>query len=297
MFMPYHFEVLPLHPAFHRLESYTGYLIRLAQANGIDSVDELSSVFFPTQNRRITREIADYPSLSMGRLSTISMCSEASLRAMTFHPLGAKFGRSRHPQALSRFLAGSVSSHLRYCPPCIAEYGYYMLPWRFTTLNGCMRHRCHLRDTCGHCGEPLPLLAAPLHIGECPNCLGDLRTCVAGQLDPHEWRRVIGRHYDVMFLLTANLQHGDHKEAARYIGWCLAGLRRTRGMLVVEMAERSGLTMSRVEGIERGNVLGRGASFANYLAYADELGITLRDVLTGAVDTDRSGVNEDWTAD
>jgi len=126
----------------------------------------------------------------------------------------------------------------------------------------------------------------------CSHCGGDVRTCVAERLNLHEWRRVIGRQYDAMFLLSAGPHQDDDHDEARYLGWRMARLRRTRGMLAVEMAERTGLTMSRVEGIERGNVLGRGASFADYLAYADELGVTLRDVLTGADGANCHGIDE-----
>src|SRR5262245_20423143 len=117
--MPYYFDTLPIHPPPERLESLTGYLTRLAEANGILSIDGLSATCFPERDRRIARSIADYPPLSFTTLAHVTACSESLLRSTTFYHLGSKFGRSTHPQALSRFLSGSVAQYLRFCPACL----------------------------------------------------------------------------------------------------------------------------------------------------------------------------------
>ena len=43
--MKYYFAVLPLHPMPEHLESLTSYLMRLAEINGISSMDGLSPPF------------------------------------------------------------------------------------------------------------------------------------------------------------------------------------------------------------------------------------------------------------
>src|SRR5438128_2591516 len=119
--MTYYFDVLPLHPGPDYLESLTCYLIRLAELNGISSLDGLSALFFPHQDRRITRDIADYPPVSFGDLTRVGVWSEETLRTTTFFHLAAKFGRSTLPQPMSRFLSGCVGQYLRYCLVCFAE--------------------------------------------------------------------------------------------------------------------------------------------------------------------------------
>lgn len=117
----YCFDVLPLHPQPESLESFTSYLIHLAGANGISSMDGLSALCFPHQDRRITRSITDYPPTSFDRLPAVGNCPTETLITTTFFHVAAKFGRSTLPQPLSRFLVGCVSEHLRYCPLCLSE--------------------------------------------------------------------------------------------------------------------------------------------------------------------------------
>jgi hypothetical protein len=69
--MTYYFDVLPLHPPPEYLEALTSYLMRLAELNGISSMDGLSALCFPHQDRRITRDIADYPPVSCRKIWTL----------------------------------------------------------------------------------------------------------------------------------------------------------------------------------------------------------------------------------
>jgi len=279
-----HVDVLPLRPRPRPSESLTGYLARLADANGVRAVDALSAICFSGQDRRIPRAQADYPPRSLAALSAASGCSRAALLGTTFYHLAVKFGRSPAPQPLSRFLAGSVAPHLRYCPACVAESGSHSLAWRFPRLRGCTRHENRLLDACGHCGQPVPLLAAPLRIGMCPACRGDLRTCVAVRLDQAARRPTAAFARDVAFLLAPRPAPEDDREGARYIGRRLGRARRARGLLAAEVAMGLSVPLGRVEGMERGNVVGRGGSFADYVAYADRLGLSIRDLFTSALE-------------
>src|SRR6266487_23233 len=119
--MTHYFDVLPLHPKPEHFESLTSYLMRLSACNGISSIDGISALCFPQQDRRITRGIADYPPVSFDDLTIVGAWSEEILRTTTFFHLAAKFGRSTLPQPTSRFLSGYVGQYLRYCPMCLAE--------------------------------------------------------------------------------------------------------------------------------------------------------------------------------
>src|SRR5579859_3339289 len=74
--MIYYFDALPLHPRPEYLESLTSYLMRLAEHNGISSIDGITALSFPHQDRRITRDMADYPPVSFGKLAIAGACSE-----------------------------------------------------------------------------------------------------------------------------------------------------------------------------------------------------------------------------
>lgn len=278
--MPYYFDTLPLHPQPERLETFTSYLLRLAQAHHIRTVDKFSALCFPGHNRRVVRELSDYPPVSFAALPTLAVCPIPALLATTFHHVGIKFGRSTRPQPLSRFLGKNVAPYLRYCPACIAEHRYYHLTWRFTMLSGCIQHRCRFLESCGHCGHPIPLFSAPLQIGVCANCRADLRTCQTESLDRGEWRITLSRYYDLAFLAAPGPAGGDQNDWARFIGRRFVYQRRSGGLLARDVADLLGTTLTEVEGIERGNALGRGAAFDSYVRYATRLGMTLRSMFT-----------------
>jgi hypothetical protein len=275
--MPYHFECLPVHPPPEPLESLTGYLIRLAQSNDILSVDGMSALCFPQQDRRIPRGLADYPPLSFSMLQASTMCPEARLRNTTFLHLVIKFGRSPHPQPVSRFLSGSLATTLRYCPACLSERLYYRLTWRFLAVEGCPTHSCRLLENCGYCHHPIPLFAAPLKIGVCPSCHHELPTSTFKDLTQDLWKQVNARTSDLQFLLAPQPWEKSNAQLVKALGRLLAIRRRESHMTAPEVATRLGITLSRVEGMERGNTLGRGATLSNYLSYADFLHMSLQE--------------------
>src|SRR5260370_36649950 len=177
--------------------------MRLAEDNGISAIDGLLAVCFPHQNRRITRDIADYPTVSFGNLAIVGACTEEILRTTTFFHLAAKFGRSTLPQPMSRFLSGGISQYLRYCPMCFAEQRvrYYLLSWRFLMLTCCSKHKCRLLETCGHCNKLISLFTSPFKLGYCPRCQRSLELCAATSVtDEVELEVAVQIQNDILFL-------------------------------------------------------------------------------------------------
>lgn len=76
------------------------------------------------------------------------------------------------------------------------------------------------------------------------------------------------------------------------LGVELKRLRLIKRETVVEVSQRLGITVSTIEGIERGNVRGRGASFDDYLTYAQYLSASVvqlaRSVIVSNSNIDRS---------
>ncbi len=285
--MSYYFDVLPLHPGPEYLESLTSYLMRLAELNGISSIDGLTALCFPHQDRRITRGIADYPPVSFGDLATVGTWDEETLRTTTFFHLAAKFGRSTLPQPMSRFLSGCVGQYLRYCPACFAEQRvrYYLLTWRFLMVTCCCIHKCRLLETCGHCDALIPLFKSHFTLGYCPRCRQDLQLCAAAS-ESDEAELEISRHVhnDIVFLLTPQLWEANSSGIVRRVGRRFADVRRMKQWTAVEIANQIGVTLTVVEGIERGDFQGKGATLQSYFKYAHYLCLSLKEVFSNVLD-------------
>mgnify|MGYP002402708220 CR=1 FL=1 len=284
--MRYYFDVLPLHPRPEYLESLTSYLMRLAELNGISSVDGLSALCFSHQDRRITREIADYPPVSFHDLMKAGTWSEEILRQTTFLHLASKFGRSTLPQPVSRFLSGFIGQYLRYCPACFAEQQvrHYLLSWRCLMVTCCLRHKCRLLEACGHCGELIPLLISPFALGRCPRCRRDLKLCAAASgASETELEAATHVHDDIVFLLTPQLWEIDGLSVIKRVGRRLTHLRQMRGLTAVEVAGQIGVTITVVQGIERGDFQGRGATLLCYFKYAHFLCLDLKEVFSDVI--------------
>jgi DNA-binding XRE family transcriptional regulator len=286
--MTYYFDVLPFHPQPEPLESLTSYLMRLAGNNGISSIDGLSALCFPHQDRRITRDIADYPPKSFNSLALAVTCTEKVLRTTTFFHLAAKFGRSTLPQPMSRFLSGCISQYLRYCPMCFTEQRvrHYLLSWRFLPLTYCSKHKCRLLERCGHCEELIPLFTSPFAFGNCPKCQNSLQRCASASIpDETDLEGVAHIHDDVIFLLTPQVWEADSSSIIKRVGRRLAHMRQMRRLTAMEVASQIGVTLTVVEGIERGDFQSRGATLQSYLKYAHYLCLSLKEVFSDIINS------------
>jgi len=260
--------------------------MRLAELNGISSIDGISALSFPHQVVRITRDIADYPPISFDQLMTVGVCNEEALRRTTFFHIAAKFGRSVLPQPTSRFLSGCVSQYLRYCPLCLAEQPvkYYPLSWRFFTFIICYKHKCQLLETCGHCYTLIPLFTTPFKLGCCPECQKSLEVCVTSSiLDETEVKTAIHIYDDIIFLLTPQSWEGDGRNIIKRVGRRFLYLRQKNQLTATEVAKHIGLTLTVVEGIERGNFPHRGATLKSYFKYAHFLRLSLKEVFNEVI--------------
>src|SRR6266568_255590 len=277
MNMSSYFDSLPLHPLPRPLESFSSFVLRLAEANGIQSVRVLSALLGVSATTFI--RLSDYPLLSFGTISTRTSAVQGDLLATTLYHLGKKFGRSTRPSPLARFLRGSLGSHLRYCPACLSEGGHYSLTWRFLMLDGCATHRCRLLEYCGHCGASLPLFGLPLRVGVCPTCREDLSSCSAEQLSEREARQASLRMSDLEYLLSPHPCE-EENGVAKKVGRRLAALRRGKQLFAQHVATHLVAPESQIRGIEQGGTA-QGAPFHIYVQYADYLGRSLRDVFDG----------------
>ena len=274
-----YFDVLPYHPQPQPLESLTGYLLRLAEGNGLQSVQGLVMTCFPTLGGKKYIHIpTDHPLTDWRGLPTVAACAEDTLRATTFYHLAEKFGAPTRPQGTGAFLRGSIAYHFRYCPLCLAERGYHALPWRFVELTGCAEHTCRLLDRCGHCGNLLPILpTAPLRVGLCGHCGGDLRHCQSVMLTDTEQQHTLKQQQALEFLLSPK---PAELEASQRLGRRLVYWRLKQRVTAATMAEQLGIPRPSITFIEQGRRRGAGGNFERYQQYVAYLGLSWPEVFT-----------------
>ena len=272
-----YFDTLPLHPQPEPLESLTSYLIRLAEANQLRSMQALFKLCFPVGRSKLTFHTGDYPPLSFGGLPPAACCPEPRLLATTFYHLGKKFDRLLRPRSLALFLSESIAPHLRYCPQCLVEREYYSLIWRFLEIKGCFEHRCQLLDRCGHCGEVVPLLPSTPKLGVCPTCGGDLRACQTELLNETRLQTVRARSGDFAYLLLPQPCETSGERVTKMIGEKFANWRQVRQMRISDAAHYLEQSPVVIYFIEEGPEH-RGVKFQWYVKYADFLKVKLQDI-------------------
>lgn len=285
--MRYYFDTLSAHPQPKPLESLTSYLTRLAEENHVSRPQSFLSNFWGKSSPSLNQ--ADSPPVSFGRLPLAAACEEVLLWRTTFYHLGKKFRCSSNQGAIARFLVGSLSQCLRYCPKCIEARGHYSLTWRFLDLSGCAEHGCRLLDRCSHCDQTLPFFTAPLKVGICPSCKGNLRNCLVEQLPQREVSIARTRFDDLAFLLTPHPceEFAPHLLAA--LGRQLAQLRQKKQLRQVDVDKQLGYSSPTALNIEHGAMRGNNSlphhrhSFQRYLKYADLLGVSFFDLFAGAL--------------
>jgi DNA-binding XRE family transcriptional regulator len=265
------FETLPVHPHPKPLESLCSYLTRLVEVNRMGSAGRLFRLIFPDRKHN-TDCISDRPPVSVKELSEMVVCSEQRLLATTFYYLNHRLISRTQSVDFGSFLSTDVTRYQRYCPFCLAEHGYYFLPWRFSMLPGCPQHRCRLLDQCGHCGAVIPLFATPPRLARCPSCEGYLDTCTTEPLSEHEWLLAYVHFYDLVALLSMPA------EDEVYLPAQLSAERKKQGVTVAAMARWLGLRQVSVKAME--NSTGRKPAFHYFVDYATVLSLTLRDLFS-----------------
>ena len=268
-------KLLLLHPPPKALESKTSYLIRLAEANGLQSVDELGEL---AGGARLGLQCPDYPTPIWTSLAQMTNVPVARWLDMTFFHLVGRFGRTLHSNAVNRFLAGSIAPFLRYCPLCLVEHipTHYSLLWRFLVLPGCMEHGIRILDHCGHCQSPLPLWQNPPQLTNCPTCQGDLRTCKPASLSNDDREPTVIRTNDLKMLLTRGPRPLE-KEHIKLVGRRFQLLRQQRDFWIPEIAHLLGRNPSVIHDIDYVSRY-RQATLNDYMQYADVLGYSLCEI-------------------
>jgi TniQ len=270
-------RLLPLHPQPQPFESFTGYLLRLTEANGLRSTCEIAALAGIASPLAWIHS-ADFPKPAFTTLAQIAGCTPARVLLMTFSALGSNFGCSLHATPLHRFLQGSLADGLRYCPSCLAEQytPYYSLLWRFVALPGCLKHSKVLLDRCGHCGSMPPLLSRASRMARCEVCHGDLRTCQAPALSSSERHVTSIQTYELASVLQPQERRSEEAQAV-LLGRRFALRRQQKNLSITQVAQLIGKGEQVVLDMEYVDT-SRKATLADYMRYTMILGFSLQQI-------------------
>jgi len=273
-------NTLPAHPNPMPLETLNSYLKRLAQANGIRHLATFSHLTGISQPERL---LELHPPPDWGYLTQTTHTSPQQLLALTTYYLVHKFGRVISP---GRFLARSCSQHLRWCPCCLAEEGYYQLPWQFLLLRACPRHAQPLLDHCPHCQHKIPLKSRTMQLTVCRYCSGDLSQAQGTNLSAEEHRTCQQHWQELVYLLTPqDWQLAPTTEIADAMRQRLGYLRRLQNRKAPQVARALGVSPRILGAMENETQSGLGETFEDYLHYLDYFGLTLKTIFCEAART------------
>ena len=143
--------LLPRTPAYCDGESPSGYLLRLAEANGYPNIGWILEEIHWHPDHRIRRGW-DFTQLQLV-LGNLRLLPE-------------RFGYSRGERtslASAQLLGwplhnGDLNIRSgRVCPECVREFGYMRAIWELRVVSVCVRHQRRLVDTCPSCGNVLSI--------------------------------------------------------------------------------------------------------------------------------------------
>jgi transposase-like protein/DNA-binding XRE family transcriptional regulator len=289
MVEPWYFEVLPYRPEPYADECLSGYLARLAVANGIVDLWHLAGDLFPLW--RVTRQLSlvrwEYPLDAWGLLSLRVQLSLVTLNQLTALAWVQKFRAPpvfTHPfrAGPGQILNGIIRMEDCICPCCFAETPYLRLSWRLSAVEVCLAHGCWLEAACPGCGQPLDVFSRRGLSVCCSRCGMDWRTLPSRPAPATVLAAQQQEQAGLRFLLDPRTSLVDGLPpavvadggTARSVGLKLRWLRMAAGEAAATLATRLGIATTTVNALERGEHV----PLALYGRYVEAVGQTWPEV-------------------
>lgn len=283
---PWFFDVLPCRPAPYAGECLSGYLLRLADANGPLHFSQLTDELFPRwrKSHHPTMLRWEYPVEDWGYLPLRTQLTLADLRRLTVAPWLEKFRpplKLQPPRAVSpgAVLRGVIHPQLQVCPTCLQEQPYIHLLWRLLPVAVCLDHGCVLQSRCQHCHTDLtPVSIRHRHL-HCPVCAADLRTLPVVVAAPELLAAQQPKQAALRFLLDSDstlvkaLPPDPEQPAVQQsqaVGVKFRYLRSQAGSSITTMAARLNTLSGYITALE----LGHPTALPLYLAYLEALALS-----------------------
>jgi hypothetical protein len=273
---PWFFDVLACHPPPYPGECLSGYLLRLAEANGCTSLWSLVRDLFPLfrSASQVTLLRGEYPIDDWGRIPLRTQLPLSILRRLTVEPWVEKFRippQAIRPNRVSplNFLHGVVNPLLQICPLCLQEQPYVRLLWRLEPVQVCLDHRCLLQSQCHQCGNPLTAISAGHRHLHCAVCGADLRKLpvVPAPSDVLEAQHQL--QTEAQFLLDPDitLVEAAPENRSKAIGLKFRYLREQAGLTLDQAAKPMRVSNRVISGLEQAERI----SLAFCLGYLEAL--------------------------
>jgi len=275
---PLFVEVLPHRPAPYPGECLSGYLVRLAEANGFTMFWDLARDLFVHMHKvgHLPLLRWEYPLDNWERLQLRTHLSLTQLRGMSVAPWFEKF----HTPVLltrpgnsspGRWLQGAVRPDLAICAQCLREEPYVRLLWRLAPIRVCLKHGGWLQGQCSQCSHTLRTLSARQHPLRCVECGMDLRQLPVMPAPEDVLEAQTRRQTELQFLLKPEVSlvevHESETEPPaldlpKAIGRKFRFLRQQAGLTQTEIGKQIGVAKPMVGLLERGE-----APLVLYLSY------------------------------
>lgn len=165
-------------------ESFTGYILRLAEENGYGSPFWIINLAkFENILALPNYSFRSIPSEPFELLASLSNSTSLELAQLTYQPVGTPshhfhefFGFPVHRSFIE-------ARHPKVCPECLREAAYCRRIWEFILITVCPTHRCMLIDMCPNCKRPIKWVRSSVCI--CP-CKFDWRETTVVPVEDHE---------------------------------------------------------------------------------------------------------------
>lgn len=276
---PWFFDVYPNRPQPYIDEGLSGYLLRLAAANGVMRFEDFVVDLFPMWpfSQRLNTLRWEYPVDDWGRIPLRTQLPLATLCGLTVIPWLQKF-RSlptvthKHHLGPGHVLHDIVQPQLQVCPLCLQSQPYIRLLWRLENVCACLDHACLLRRHCHRCGMALTVVGPTNRHLHCAHCAADLRTLPVVCASSDVLAKQRNLQTDVRFLLnpsvalTTDAQWAGSRETltlSQAIGLKFRYLRRQTGQSLSQIAHQVLVAKTTLGKLERGG----GVPLALYPAY------------------------------
>lgn len=137
-------------------ESFTGYILRLAEENGYRSpLWIIALANFDDKLILPNYSFTPISSESFKLLASLSGSTVSELAQITYQPVDTRsyhfnlfFGTPVHRSFIQ-------PRHPKVCPECLRERAYCRRVWEFVLITVCPVHKCMLIDECPNCKKPI----------------------------------------------------------------------------------------------------------------------------------------------
>lgn len=282
--LAWHFDVLPFRPPPLQGECLSGYMLRLAEANGFPRLWSLAQRVYPDWGPGIMRMIVlrwEYPVKNCGLLPQLTALPLHILKALTVAPLIEKFLGAGFTATSGvvpgSILHGVVNRNLRVCPLCLSSEPYVRLIWRFDDVTMCVRHQCRLVERCQRCGRLLTSADSRQRHLQCASCDADLRLFKPPPASAQEC--AVQAKYQINLQSMLETSTPTAEDAVCAIGHKFKYLRHLRKISAKRLARNTDIGASHVLDVESG----RSTSIVTRLKCLDWLEATWSDLAQLAV--------------